>query len=329
MESEMKNDYEQHIAMKNQCQDAKVADKNEASQKSSMAIATFDLQSVLQIPCSEVSTLYYSRKLNMYNLTVYSMKPPHEAVCYCWTEIDGNRGSSEIGTCTYKWLASLPDSVNEAVLYSDTCGGQNRNRHMAAVLLYAAQMTKLKIIHQKFLERGHTYMEVDSMHAAIEFAKRNVAVYSPHEWQNVFRAARKHKPYEVVPLVHTDFMDLKHLSSTIMRASAASKINWMQVKCLKFEKNHPGMIQFRYSHKGEYQSVNVSGRCQPQKCVPVKAYKNQLPISKAKYNDLQTLTRKCIIPKEFHGWYASLPCSGTAVDKVPEPSVGDSDEESD
>jgi len=122
-----------------------------------MVIATFDLQSVPQIPCTEVSTLYYSRKLNTYNLTVCSMKTPHDAVCYCWTEIDGNRGSSEIGTSLYKWLTSLPDSVDEVIIYSETCGGQNRNRHMAALLLYTVQMTNLKIIHQKFLERGHTY----------------------------------------------------------------------------------------------------------------------------------------------------------------------------
>jgi len=90
----------------------------------------------------------------------------------------------------YKWLTSLPDSVDKVIIYSDTCGGQNRNRHIAAVLLYAAQITKLMTIHQKFLERGHTYMEVDSMPSAIVFAKRNVPVHSPHEWQNVFRAAR-------------------------------------------------------------------------------------------------------------------------------------------
>ena len=82
--------------------------------KSNMVIATVDMQSVLQIPCSEESTLY-----SLY----YS------------------RGSSEIGTSLYKWLTRLPDSVGEVIIYSDTCGGQNRNRHMAALLLYAVQMT--------------------------------------------------------------------------------------------------------------------------------------------------------------------------------------------
>jgi len=80
----------------------------------------------------------------------------------------------------------------------------------------------------------------------------------------------------VVPLEHNDFTDLKYLSSTIMRVASASKINWMKVKCLKFEKNQPGVIQFRYSHEGDYQSVNVSGRCQPQKYRTVNAYKNRL-----------------------------------------------------
>ena len=64
-----------------------------------MAIATFDLQSVLQIPSTQMSQLYYSHKLNLFNLTVYSIKKPNNAVCYCRTEVDGKRGSTEIGTC--------------------------------------------------------------------------------------------------------------------------------------------------------------------------------------------------------------------------------------
>jgi len=99
---QLKNDYDEHIRMKEQCQNAKTVDKNEAALKPSVAIATFDLQSALQIPCSEVSPLYYSRKLNMFNLTYYSLKPPNDAACYCWTELDGKRGSSEVGTCILK-----------------------------------------------------------------------------------------------------------------------------------------------------------------------------------------------------------------------------------
>ena len=188
---QLQSDYDQHINMKIQCQNAKATDKKEAAAKSNVAIATFDLQSVLQITCSQVSPLYYSRKLNMFNFTIYSLKPPNDAVCYCWTELDGKRGSSEVGTCILKWLSNLPESVDEVVLYSDTCSGQNRNRHIAAVLLFAVQTTNVKVIHQKFLEHGHSYMEVDSMHASIEFARKNVPVYSPHEWQNFQKCSQE------------------------------------------------------------------------------------------------------------------------------------------
>ena len=86
--------------------------------------------------------------------------------------MDGKRGSSEVGSCILNWLSKLPEPVNEAVLYSDTCSGQNRNRYIAAVLLYAVQTTNVKVVYQKFLGQGHTYMKVDSMHGSIEFAKK-------------------------------------------------------------------------------------------------------------------------------------------------------------
>ena len=72
-------------------------------------------------------------------------------------------------------------------------------------LPHVVKTTNLKVICQKFLERGHVYMEVDSMHAATEFAKKSVPVFPTHEWQYIFRAAWKQKPYDVVPLAHTDF----------------------------------------------------------------------------------------------------------------------------
>ena len=86
--------------------------------------------------------------------------------------IVGKRGSCEIVTCLYNYLTQLPKKVSEATLYSDTCGGQNRYRHVAALLLNAVQSTFISVIHQKFLESGHSQMEVDSMHSAIECTKK-------------------------------------------------------------------------------------------------------------------------------------------------------------
>jgi len=126
-------------------------------------------------------------------------------------------------------------------------------------LPHVVKTTNLKVICQKFLERGHVYMEVDSMHAATEFAKKSVPVFPTHEWQYIFRAAWKQKPYDVVPLAHMDcWIWSTCMSSAITRLSTATKINWLKVKCLTFEKSH--LVS---SSSEQYQSVSVRGCCQP------------------------------------------------------------------
>ena len=133
--------------------------------------ATFDLQSVLLVPSSDASLMYYKRKLCSYNFTVYEQAEPNDGHCYLWSEVKGKWGS-----CMPQYLRSLPKTVGEISMFFYMCGGQNRNQNIAAVLFYAVQsIDHIDVIEQKFLEKGHrpTYMECDFMHSAIEFAQKN------------------------------------------------------------------------------------------------------------------------------------------------------------
>ena len=161
----------------------KEKDKIKARGSNKIVTATFDMEAVLQTPCSKVSQMYYKRKLNCFNLSVYSLGDG-KAVNYLWNEIEGQRGSCEVASCLHKYISSLPPSVDHVILYSDTCTGQNRNQYVSAALMNAVcQVPNIKIIDQKCLERGQTHMECDSMHAAIEFVKKNTEAYVPSEWQ--------------------------------------------------------------------------------------------------------------------------------------------------
>jgi len=42
-----------------------------------------------------------------------------------------------------------------------------------------------------------------------------------------------------------------------------------------------------------------------------------LPISTAKYNDLQKLCKQNVIPSQYHAWYASLPSTLRVLDLNP------------
>ncbi|KAK5925675.1 hypothetical protein CgunFtcFv8_018184 [Champsocephalus gunnari] len=75
--------------------------------------------------------------------------------------------SSEISTCMFQYLSTL-SGTEHVVLYSDTCGGQNRNAGFSAMCLHAVNTLPISIIDHSFMESGHSKMECDSVHAAIE-----------------------------------------------------------------------------------------------------------------------------------------------------------------
>ncbi|CAG9772073.1 unnamed protein product [Ceutorhynchus assimilis] len=342
----LKEDYEQHLGRKNESQQAKAADKEKAKVDESFMSVTFDLQSVLQTPSSEVSLTYYMRKLTMYNFTVYEAAPPNKAFCYCWTEINGKKGSCEIGTCLWKYIQTLPPEVKHLSLFSDTCGGQNRNQQIAALLLYAVQNSHLEIIEQKFLESGHSFMEVDSMHSAIEQQKKFVSVYCVNDWMNIFKLARSQRgrnknkpPYEVGELKFDEFFDLKQLATQLLKNKTidenGQKINWLKVKNFKYVKDKPNYFQYRYDYSGEYVGIQISttrrGRrpVQDQPCkdgLP-KLYHESLKISNAKKKDLLTMCNKGVIPEIFHQFFQGIQSDNKVTDTLPDLAISDESEE--
>jgi hypothetical protein len=104
------------------------------------------------------------------------------------------------------------------MFYSDACSGQNRNQCTAAWLLHAVKYHKsIQTIDHKFFESGHTQMEFDSMHSAIEFAKKKNEIFVPHQWSTVIGMARRKDTYMIVPLKYGDIYDVKDLSKNNMK----------------------------------------------------------------------------------------------------------------
>ncbi|RZF44217.1 hypothetical protein LSTR_LSTR003857 [Laodelphax striatellus] len=262
----LENSYREHLSRKSESMISKQKDKERADSDTSYMSVSFDMQSVLQIPTSDVSIMYYMRKLNMYNLTIYESPKPNQAYCYLWTEVNGKRGSCEVGSCLYHYIKNLSTEIKEISLYSDTCGGQNRNLQICALMLFLIKTTKLSVIEHKFMESGHSYMEVDSMHSAIEREKKHIDVFSVHEWINVMKQARSTKatkpPYNVKELRYNDFFDLKKLSTKLIKNKSldtdGNKVNWLKIKCFRYEASSPNVIFYRYDYSGLYKCLDVA-----------------------------------------------------------------------
>ncbi|XP_055525905.1 uncharacterized protein LOC129718822 [Wyeomyia smithii] len=79
-------------------------------------------------------------------------------------------------------------TVEHVIYYSDRCVGQNLNKTVFSMFCYYVELQasigrKLTIEH-KLMKTGHSHMEVDTVHAAIEKAKRRTTanIEIPHDW---------------------------------------------------------------------------------------------------------------------------------------------------
>ena len=219
----LEEDHIKHKQREKEAMKMKEDDKKRSAEEKGISFRSisFDLQAILSVPHAGDSQIFYKHKLNVYNFTIYDASN-RDGYCYVWDETHGNKGSIEIGTCILKYLFSLPETVSHVASFSDTCGGQNRNKFVAAAMLFAVNnIDHLHTIDLKFMESGHSHLEADSMHATIDRAKRHKKIYSTREWCLLISTARlKPRLYVVKYLQYSDFYDLKLLANdTIINTS--------------------------------------------------------------------------------------------------------------
>ncbi|KAJ8968681.1 hypothetical protein NQ314_002172, partial [Rhamnusium bicolor] len=171
-------------------------------------VACYNLEAVLPTPRGEVFVFYYKQKLNSYNFTISKLKSDR-VECYFWHEGLGKRGSNEIGTCVYNFLEETSNSVNSddlvIVLYSDNCCGQQKNRFIFNLYMHEVTVLKIKAITHKFVIKGHTQNEDDSIYSVIEkFVKKSLRVSITLESHGLDNPAFENPHYRKVSVSSND-----------------------------------------------------------------------------------------------------------------------------
>ncbi len=167
------------------------------------------------------SAIYYKTKLSCHNFTVYDMHTS-EVQCYFWHEAEGDLSSNSFTSCIIDYIEEIvatSDDVKEVIIFSDGCTYQNRNVVLANALATLAKEKNITIT-QKFLERGHTQMEVDSVHSVIERKLKNQQIYVTQNYVDIMKGARRILPYKVRYVDHTFFRNYQEIQaySSIRRA---------------------------------------------------------------------------------------------------------------
>ena len=292
--------------------------KSAATKDKEYVYCCFDLQQVLECPYSNVGDLFYKRCLSSYNFVV---NDTIHAYCFYWSQDEGKRGANEI--CTGLKLfgeAKAREGVKHIVSFADGCGGQGKNRMVAATLSFVVKTTTLESWSVCWLEKGHTENAADDVHSLIERAKITT-VNVPAEWPTLMRQVDTKLVMKVKHLYHNDFVDsheyAKGFSNFKKNSSGEVVVNWKTVKAIRLCKEDPFTLHYKMSYnQTEYDTIDMvqiggkRGTSRVTKNISSnmkKAYHARIPIAAAKYDDLQELCSTLVIPKEYHDFYRDLP----------------------
>lgn len=299
-------EYNIHILRKNEARSEKEKDKSKG-EKGECVVLTQDLQAVKVCPILNASALYYKTKLCCHNFTVFDLNT-RNAKCYWFDETQANLSSNTFSTCIIDYLLEKASEAKEIVIWSDNCVYQNKNSTLSnALLTYSIE--KKVTIYQKFLEKGHTQMEVDSVHACIEKALKNKFVYVPDDFCRSSFEARKKIPYEI-KRVSFDFVkdfDTNKIYTSIRPGKCSSDPTVNDIKVIKYTSNG---IEVKTSFSGEWIPLPLKrGSSNLMNSAKLSNFnqlnKEPIKIKHQKWIHLQQL--KQVIPKDYHTFYDNLP----------------------
>lgn len=184
-----------------------------------------------------------------------------------WDETVASRGPQEIGSCLLRYIKENV-KTKRLILYSDQCGGQNRNIKMATLCQYIVSHPDyvVKRIDHKFFVSGHSYLACDQDFGLIEKQKKFFKnIFIPDDWIEVIKAARKKNPFKIIKMTKEDFFSTKKLESNITNrkvTSEKSKVKWLSIQWLLYHKTHQFTVFFKYSNNPDvlFEQVDLKKR---------------------------------------------------------------------
>lgn len=213
-------------------------------------VLVFDLEKVFDTPKLNTNSAYYKRKLSTYNLCVHD-ETNNKSHMYIWHEGMASRGPQEIASCLfYHFDTCIPNQCKELILYSDSCGGQNRNIKMSLMLShYLDKSNTLTSITQNFFLTGHSYNVCDRKFAIIERKRRKATnIYTSTQWMELIEQAKVTFPKFVVSEMRSEHFVgcdvLMAVSTNRKKTTTKEAINWFTFHTIKYTKGHPFQLHF-------------------------------------------------------------------------------------
>lgn len=309
----IEEDHKKHIDKAKFLQEELKKDMKLAKDNPTIETITFDLQKTLPLPRIPTNIVFYKRQLWVYNLGIHTGSDD-QAHCNVWVEGEAGRGSQEVGSCLIKHITHrLKDGVETLLLWSDSCGGQNRNIKLTLMLKAVLHdHPTLKEIRHRFLESGHSFLPNDTDFGRIECAlKHQQRLYTPEDYIQTMKNCRKVKPMIVHRLTKEDFLSSRNLETKITnrkKAEDGCKINWLETKEIVLKKEKMFSIFMRNNLDEDLKEINIKKNTRSRtvltKSVMDLLWPTGKAISEAKLTDIMSILH--LIPHDAKAFYKTL-----------------------
>lgn len=260
--------------------------------------------------------MYYKRRLCRYNFTIYEYGTK-DSYSYVWNECIASRGASKIASCIYDYVKFRSShGKTKFIFYSDNCGSQNKNKFHISMLWFCLQKFGIESIEHKFLEKGHTFNEADSIHSAVNRASESIDIFTTPQWAATVRVARQGQLYKVKEMSLDNFYDFKAVASVLKNfnyKTEREKVDWSGFKTIKMDISCPNQFKYQLRYESEEYIVNLIGFTRsrdlpkPSTIILKQLRDNFIPISKDKFRDLVSLCADYLIERVHHGFFLLLP----------------------
>lgn len=272
---------------------------------------TFDLEKTLPLPRIPTNVVFYKRQLWVYNSGIH-VASTDTGYCNVWVEGEAGRGAQEVGSCLIHHIDNFLDpTVEDLILWSDSCGGQNRNIKLTLILKVTLDAhPRLQTISLRYLEPGHTFLPNDTDFSNIESRlRRHQRIYTLQEYMDVMKHCKKKNPLKVIRM--ENFVSSKILEKNIVNRKIFKnneKVNWLKTKEILLKKDDT-TIYMRTSFEKDFNELDINKKVKKEVVLINKSQLQPLwpkgkAIAQAKLDDIKSLL--VYIPLDCQEFYKSL-----------------------
>lgn len=230
-----------------------------------------------------------------------------DVTCYFWHEGQADLSGNSFASCIANYIENIlakDNHVKHIILYSDGCTYQNRNVVLTNTLYHISKKFGIEIT-QKILEKGHTQMEVDSVHSVIERKLKRKNIYVPQNYVDVMTSVRPSQPYIVHYVDHSFFKKYSDLSyyTSIRPGTKVGDPVVTDLRVIHYSAN--GEVTYKLMFSDDFSEFPRRAKnSEAQREEPFKLHDKPLAIKKSKFEHLMAL--KHVMPSDYHAFYDNL-----------------------